>query len=196
MGNGGGILKDWIIETLSDPSFMGALLGALITGFIAICIMKITLKTEHKRTKRLIIEEFIKEAIFFYESTKELLETTTGYAEYQKEEENTATRVDKDGFPTEEISEIKFGKEILEKDMLSSLAKVKTVNRKYFTYDSIIIYININNTITNTIEYFWERSMNNSLHGVADFFFSAIENIEDELEKLKEIIEINKRKIK
>ena len=174
---------------------MGALLGALITGFIAICIMKITLKTEHKRTKRLIREEFIKEAIFFYESTKELLETTNGYAEYQQEEENTATRVDKDGFPTEEILDIKFGKEILEKDMLSSLAKVKTVNRKYFTYDSIIIYISINSTITNTIEYFWERSMNNSIHGVADFFFSAIENIEDELEKLKEIIEINKRKI-
>ena len=182
----------WAIETLSDPSFMGALLGALITGFVAICIMVITLKTENKRVDKRVLESFVKEATFFCESVKSLLDTAKGYAELQKKEENLITRVDEDGFPTEEIINIEYGKEVIEKDFINSLTAINTVERHYFTHKSIDSYIEIRSLITDGIEYYWERSMKHSANGVSDILFTNIGKTEMELKKLKRLIEVDK----
>lgn len=61
-------MKEYIIRLLSDPGFMGALLGALITGAIGITIMIVQLKKQEK-------SERVRELKYFYKSMFEFVHT-------------------------------------------------------------------------------------------------------------------------
>lgn len=78
-------MKGYFVNLLSDPGFMGALLGALITGIIGITIMLIQTIKQDKRDK-------LKESKYLYKTLFEFVNSTkrdiNNLENYVKELEN------------------------------------------------------------------------------------------------------------
>lgn len=181
----GRLLRDYGFQLITDPSFMGALLGAILTGAIAIFIMNRTNVNNTKRKKKKILNDFIKESRFLLYALESLIGQIKIYVKYQKEEELITNRTDTNGFPTEEITEIAFAKKLSEADIAESLSKIKSVKRNAFTKDSFELYLNILSVVEGQIEYFWKRSLEKNVHGVGDI----LEDANKELGSLKDLLE-------
>lgn len=163
------ILWSWLIELLNNASFIGSLIGALLSGLVAIFVLVKGIKHQSNLLEKTKLENFLREAIFLNNSLRGLINTMRHYVELQYQEESISTdRIDEEGFPIEEISDIKFNKEIIQKDIENNLIGIRSVDRKAFTYDSFETYIKIINNCESEIEYYWDRSMKSAVGGVAD----------------------------
>lgn len=181
----GRFLKEYVYRLIVDPSFMGALLGAVITGFIAIFIMHRTNVNNRKHSEKKEINEFLKESRFLIYSVEKLSRHISIYIGYQKEDE-MAIKTDTGPYPNPQLAEIRHAKKLNEADITEYLSKVKSVNRKSFTKDTFDIYLEILSVTEGQIEYFWQRSLNKDVSGVGDILESAI----DDLNALKQALEV------
>lgn len=177
-------MKEYLCELFSDPSFMGALLGAIITGSIAIYIMNRTNVNNRKQEKKKVINEFLNESRFLLYSVEDLITQVDVYAKYQKEEE-VIKRTDTGPEPNSELSDIRHAKRLNETDIAGCLRKIKNVNRNAFTRDTFDIYLDILSITEGHIEYFWQRSLERSVNGVGDILEDAI----NKLNALKDTLE-------
>lgn len=178
-------MNDYWSKLFTDPSFMGALLGALITGVIAIYIMNRNIVYNRKQEKKKVLNEFLKESSFLLYSIKNLIALTNTYVKYQKEEELITNRIDQYGFPTIEMNDITHAKRLNKTDIDESLRKIKSVNRNAFTRDSFDLYLNILSVVEGDIEYFWKRSLAHAVNGVGEI----LEEANGELNVLKSFLE-------
>jgi len=187
-------LLAWTIELLKDPSFMGSLIGALISGLIAICVLRSGIKHQDVLVEKAELRNFLKEAKFLSNSLSGLISSIRNYVNVQYQAESIKIRVNSNGFETEEISDMKFAKDIIRKDMEKIFVEIKSVDRKAFLSDSFDIYLMIMNRCENEIEYFGDRSMNQDVAGVADILKDSIDEINTLKIKLDEFIKESKDK--
>lgn len=164
---------------------MGALLGAIITGSIAIYIMNRNNVYSREQEKKKTLNEFLKETEFLLYSVNNLIAQTDTYVKNQKEEELIVNRIDPEGFPTREMNEVKHAKKLNETDIAESLRKIKSVNRDAFTRDTFGLYLNILSVVEGDIEYFWKRSLENDAMGIG----YILEEANAELNVLKGFLE-------
>ena len=155
---------------------MGALLGAIITGLIAIFIMYRTIVNNRKQDKKKMINDFLKESHFLLYSVGGLINHTNTYVKYQLEEEKVK-RTGRGPLPDSELSEIKEAKRLNETDIAEYLRKIKSVDRNAFPIDAFDIYLDILRITEETVEYFWQRSLKWSVGGVADILEDAIKDL-------------------
>ncbi|UUI41166.1 hypothetical protein [Oceanobacillus oncorhynchi] len=80
-------MRGYFLNLIADSSFIGALLGAVITGLIAIYVMNRTNVNNRKQGKKKAINEFLKESFFLLYSVEGLIKHTNAYVKYQKKEE-------------------------------------------------------------------------------------------------------------
>lgn len=177
-------MTGYLYELVKDPSFMGALLGAVITGLTAIYIMNRTNINNRKKDKKKELNEFLKETRFLLYSVEKLIKHTGTYTQYQQEEETVRT-TDVSPEPNPELAEIKHAKKLNEKDIAECIRKIKNVDRNAFTRDTFDIYLEILDITEGQVEYFWERSLKKRIGGVEAILEEAIVT----LNKLKNVLE-------
>ncbi len=171
-GRGGGVLKTYLSELFTDPSFMGALLGAVITGLIAIYVMNRTNVNNRKQDKKKALNEFLKESRFLLYSVEGLIKHLGTYVSYQKEEEQI-NRIGSGPYPNPELAEVQQAKRLNETDIAEYIRKIKRVNRNAFTRDTFNIYLDILNITEGQVEFFWKRSLERDVSGVGDILEEA-----------------------
>lgn len=169
-------MKGYFLNLISDSSFIGALLGAVITGLIAIYVMNRTNVNNRKQVKKKALNEFLKESYFLLYSVEGLLKHTNAYVKYQKEEE-AIKRTDTGPDPNSGLVEIRHAKRLNEADIAGFLNKIKNVDRKSFTRDTFDIYLDILSVTEGQVEYFWKRSLEINIAGVGEILEEAIKEL-------------------
>ena len=180
------------MKMLFDPNFMGALVGAIITGLIAILVMYRTIANNRKQDKKKLLNDFLKESHFLLYSLDGLITHTTTFANIQILEEDSI-KTDKGPLPSRDVFEIKEAKKLNGTDIEEYLRKIKSIDRNAFSRDVFNLYLDILNITEGTIEYFWRRSLEHSASGIGDILMDGIkkmntlkETLEKEYEKKEE----------
>ncbi len=176
------------VNLFSEPSFLGALLGAILTGLTAILVMIITLWTENARRQRESNASYLKEMKHLLHAVENLSESTKQYAKAQANDEAITHRIDSEGFKTEEAIDIRFNKEIFEKDIIIALSSVNSIDKQNLPSEVTELFLEIKSIATGQIEYFWERSMKADIGGAAEILKVATTKLYEASEKLKSII--------
>ncbi|MFD2704067.1 hypothetical protein [Salibacterium lacus] len=182
-------------ELLINPGFLGSLSGAVITGTIALIVMQGNIKFERNLRNKEELKKYIKEATYLKMYVTRLISTMNQYTKYQREEENLGQATDQDGFPTDELNEIMFAKNMIEEDVKRYITKIKGSKREDILEEYFDDYLEIIDITETGIEYFWERSIKNRTDGVADILNEEIKKLQESNEKLKKSIEKQQGKI-
>lgn len=167
---------DYLYGLFKDPSFMGALLGAVITGLIAIYVMNRTNVNNRKKDKKKELNDFLKESRYLLYSVEGLIKHISAYTEDQKEEERLKG-TDLGPEPNPYLNRVHWAKRLNETDIEEYLRKIKSVNRNAFTRDTFDIYLEILNVAEGDIEYFWRRSLEREVGGAADILKDATQEL-------------------
>lgn len=188
-------LSEWAEHLLNDGSFLGALLGAILSGIIAIMVLMKGIKHQNYLITKTEIGNFLREATYLSDSVTSLEMYVKEYVKHQRHEENLPRLQDEIGNDLAVLSEIKVFKEMNGQLIKNTLIKIQSVDRKAFSYKAFDVYLEIINLCERDIEFFWDRSMNDRI-GVADILDDYNSELSELNQQLIKLIQQEKKRIR
>jgi len=188
-------LNEWFINLVKDGSFIGSLLGAILSGLVAILVLIKGIKHQNNLFTKTEIGDFLREATYLSNSVTSLEMMIKEYIKHQRHEEMLRLP-DEIGNDLGVLSEIRVFKEMNGQVIKNILSKIQSVDRKAFNYEGFDLYLEIINLCEKEIEFFWNRSMNNRVSGVADMLDKYITELSELNHQLNKLIQQQKKRIK
>lgn len=171
-----------------NPSFLGSLFGAFISGLIAIFIMFLTIRYEQKREKAIEIKNNLKEIkyMIFHASMlkkyiRDYISYKSGYeigANYSSDKINIKEITFVDESPT-----IKKLREDTDKEIRNIIINFQKINKDNLTIDVYNNYLYMKDLVESKILYVWQEYCHNDNKQLLDLFLDELDELIDELEK-------------
>ena len=131
-------------ELLSNPSFIGSLSGAVISGLVAVGTMKINHYVQKKEKELESLENYIKDVSLLSYSIKWLIHSIHKYTDWQIKQELIMEPLVTDGdyrAHEKELNYIKYVKQLKKKEIDIHLFRIKEFNISNFGVEVSGIYL-------------------------------------------------------